>query len=333
MTLKNKIIWLLFILFAAILIINIPFASSKYMLRVFNMTLITYICVLSMFVIFGMCGQISFSQAGFWGIGAYISAILTVKLHVSPLIAFFASAIGTAAIAFILGFALFRLKGHYFGFATIGVVMTLYGIFQNWKPVTGGADGISDIPPFRVGAMEFNSEMSNFYLILFIAITLSIVTEVVRRSSLGRSFVAIRDNEIAAKCMGVNSYLTKNIAFAIAGVYSGIAGSLFAFLGSYISPTSFNFSQSAMFLVMLMLGGFNSLPGPILGSTLLMLLPEWFRPLQDYIMLIYGLGVILLMIVMPEGLIGGGKILYEKFIERKGKRTNSFKKQANTDIG
>ena len=122
MILNRKTLWLMIIIIAAGAAIFAPFAASNYLLRVINMTMITYICVVSLFVIFGMAGQISFAQAGFWGVGAYISAILTVDLHVSPLLAFFASAFGTALLPAILGIALFRLHGHYFGFSTIGVV-------------------------------------------------------------------------------------------------------------------------------------------------------------------------------------------------------------------
>ncbi len=318
MTLQRKIFGLVLLLLLA-LALTLPFTVSNYMLRVCNMTMITYMCVVSLFVIFGMAGQISFAQAGFWGVGAYISAILTVKLHVSALVALLASGLGTAAFAAILGLALFRLHGHYFGFATIGVVMILNGLFQNWKPVTGGADGIANIPPFAIGSLEFASETSLFYLIAVAVIIISIATYVIYRSSLGRAFMAIRDNEIAAKCMGVNCYQTKVIAFAISGLYCGIAGSLFAFVSSYISATSFTFMQSSLYLVMLMLGGYHSLPGPIVGTALLMMLPEWFRFLQEYILLIYGLGVMLLMVVMPDGLIGGGKQALESYRnKRKG---------------
>lgn len=322
---------MLIILIAAGAAIYIPFAVSNYLLRVFNMTMITYLCVVSLFIIFGMAGQISFAQAGFWGVGAYISAILTVDLHVSPLLAFFASAIGTAFLALVLGAALFRLHGHYFGFATIGVVMILNGLFQNWKPVTRGADGIGNIPPFGIASWTFHTEMSLFYLILFVVISISIATYFIHQSSLGRACMAIRDNEIAAKCMGVNSYLTKIIAFTISGLYCGIAGSLFAFMSSYISASTFTFPQSALYLVMLMLGGYHSLPGPIVGTFLLMLLPEWVRFLQEYILLIYGLGVMVLMVVMPDGLIGGGRKAYE-FIRDKKRRDDACPKPS-TDIG
>ncbi len=326
MILKNRLLWMIAILIAVAAIV-IPLVSSNYMLRVVNITMITYICVLSLFVVFGMAGQISFAQAGFWGVGAYITAILTVKLQVAPLLAMIASVLGTGLIALVLGLALFRLHGHYFGFSTIGVVMILNGLFQNWKPVTGGADGIAGIPSFGIGPWEFGSEVNNFHLIMVFVIVVSIVTYFVQRSSLGRSFMAIRDNEIAAKCMGVNSYRTKNVAFTLAAMYCGVAGSLFAFLTSYISATTFTFPQSALYLVMLMLGGYNTLAGPIVGTTLLMLLPEWVRFLQEYILLIYGLGVMVLMVVMPDGLIGGGMKAYE-CIRKRG-----WTKEPSNDIG
>ena len=307
------------VLGALLIAIALPDVLSNYWLRVCNMTVITYMCVLSLFVIFGMTGQISFAQAGFWGFGAYITAIFTVKLGIAPLPALIASGLGTAAFAAILGAVLFRLQGHYFGFATIGVVMILNGLFQNWKPVTGGADGIADIPTFGVLGFEFHSEASLFYLSIGVATAISVATFLIHDSALGRAFMAIRDNEIAAKCMGVNSYRVKITAYAISGLYCGVAGALFAFISNYISATTFTFNQSALYLVMLMLGGYQALWGPIVGTTLLMMLPEWFRFLQEYILLIYGLGIMLLMVVMPEGLLGGGRQLIEHLRnKRKG---------------
>ncbi|MBP2666594.1 MAG: branched-chain amino acid transporter permease [Firmicutes bacterium] len=329
---KKKLIALLLLLAGLTLAALLPLGISNYMLRVIDMMLITYVCVLSLFVIFGMTGQMSFAQAGYWGLGAYITAILTTKFGVAPLLALLVSALGTGLFVALVGMALFRLHGHYFGFATIGVVMTLNGIFQNWTPVTGGANGIGNIPPFGIGEWHITSDLGYFYLLLFFAVAISLVTEWIHRSALGRSFMAIRDNEIAAKCMGVNSYFTKNVAYVISGVYCGIAGSLFAFLSSYTSATSFVFPQSVLYLVMLMLGGYNSLLGPIIGTVLLIMLPEWFRPLQEYILLVYGIGVILLMVVMPDGLIGGGKKLYACVVRKKC-QPDDFDKSADNGIG
>ena len=213
---------------------------------------------------------------------------------------------------------LIKIAQAFFG-ATIGVVMILNGLFQNWKPVTGGADGIADIPTFSLLGWEAQTEASLFHLALGIATAISIATFLIHDSALGRAFMAIRDNEIAAKCMGVDSYRVKIIAYAISGLYCGVAGALFAFMSNYISATTFTFNQSALYLVMLMLGGYQALWGPIVGTTLLMMLPEWFRFLQEYILLIYGLGIMLLMVVMPEGLLGGGRQLVEYFRnKRKG---------------
>jgi len=309
---KKRIFPICLILIFVAIMICLPFMTSGYMLRVLNTTMITYLCVLSIFIIFGMCGQISFAQAGFWGVGAYITAITTTKLGMKPIEALILAILGTALMALIIGLILFRLKGHYFGFSTIGIVIILNGLFENWTSVTGGADGIANIPSFGIGSMIVSSEKSNYFFILIIVLIISAITLLIRHSSLGRSFMAIRDNEIAAKCMGINSFATKNIAFVVGAMFCGISGALFAFLTGYISATSFTFPQSSMYLVMLMVGGYSSIIGAAIGSGLLMLLPEWIRPLQNYMMLIFGAGVVVLMVVLPDGLYGGIKKLYEK---------------------
>ena len=314
---KKKLIFGLIFALVFALVINMPFMTSNYILRVCNIMMITYMCVLSLFVLNGMCGQSSFAQAGFWGVGAYITAISTVKGGLPSIVAMVLSILGTALLAFILGFPLFRLKRYYFTFSTVGVVMILNGLFLNWTPVTGGAMGMANIPAFNIGSLIVKTETNNYYFILFITVVVSSIIWILYKSALGRSFMAIRDNEIAANCMGINSLLTKNTAFAISGALCGISGSLFAFLAGYLSSTTFSYSQSTMYLVMLMVGGSSTPVGSIVGTTLLSILPELFRPLQDYMMLIYGVGVMILMIVLPEGLVGGGKKLYEKLTRRK----------------
>ena len=317
---KKKLLWLLLPLLAAAIVLSLPGLVSNYMLRVLNMMMITYLCVLSLFVVNGMCGQSSFAQAGLWGVGAYITAIATVRGGLPPVVGMLLSIVGTALLAFLVGLPLFRLKRYYFTFSTVGVMMILNSLFLNWTPVTGGAMGMANVPPFSIGGLVMKTEGNNFYLILVISAAVSAVIWVLYRSALGRSFMAIRDNEIAANCMGVNSLLTKDLSFAISGAICGLAGSLFAFLAGYLSSTTFSYSQSTMYLVMLMVGGSSSPVGPIVGSTLLSLLPEWFRALQDYMMLIYGVGVMILMVVLPDGLVGGGRKLCEKLA---GKRTDS----------
>jgi len=304
-------------LFVIVLAIMLPFTVSGYMVRVLSTTMITYMCVLSLYVLFGMCGQSSFVQCGLWGVGAYITALLTTRLGAPPLLAMLGSMVGTALFAFLIGLVLFRLKRYYFAFSTIGLMMVLNGLFQNWKEGTGGALGISDIPPFGIGPFQISSGQGNYYLILFFAACATLLIWALYRSSLGRSFMAIRDNETAANCMGVNSLISKDIAFGISGALCGVAGALFSFLSGYISSTSFTLPTSQLYLVIIMLGGTASPGGALIGSFIITLLPEWFRPLKDYMQLIYGLGIMGLMIVLPEGLVGGGKDLYDKFRRKR----------------
>lgn len=294
-----------------------PLGLGNYMLRVLNMSLITYLCVLSVYVLLGMCGQNSFAQAGLWGVGAYMTANVVLKLGFPPLLAMLAATLGTALLAFVLGFAFFRLRQYYFTFASVGLMTILNGLFMNWEPVTGGALGMQNIPKFSVGSFVLEGETSNFYLILFICAVAFIAMRLLFYSPLGRSFMAIRDNEIAANCMGVNSLLTKSIAFGISGALCGMAGALYAFLSGYLSYQTFTYQQSTMYLIMIMLGGTISPSGAIIGTMIICLLQEFVRPLANYMQLIYGAGIMILMVVQPEGILGGGKALYEKFIKRR----------------
>jgi branched-chain amino acid transport system permease protein len=298
------------------LCLTIPGFTSGYMLRVLNIALITYLCVLSLYVILGMCGQNSFAQAGLWGVGAYIAANVVMKMGLSPLMALLISVLGTAAFAFALGFVFFRLRQYYFTFASVGLMTILNGLFMNWTQVTGGALGITNIPSFSIFGFVVKTEIHNFYFILIICIIAFILMKVLFNSSLGRSFMAIRDNEIAANCLGINSMLTKSIAFAISGALCGAGGALYAFLSGYLSYQTFTYQQSTMYLIMIMLGGTVSPTGALIGTLIISLMQEWVRPLQNYMQFIYGAGIMILMIVQPEGILGGGKELYEKYIRK-----------------
>ncbi|MHB8128406.1 MAG: branched-chain amino acid ABC transporter permease [Mobilitalea sp.] len=314
---------LLMVVVAIIGSLFIPSLTSSYMLRVLNITMITYLCVLSVYVLLGMCGQNSFAQAGLWGVGAYITANVLMKLGYPSLVALVISSLGTALFAFVLGFAFFRLRMYYFTFASVGLMAILSGLFMNWKEATGGAMGISDVPDFSIGKFIANTETSMFFVIFLVCIIVSLLMKVLFHSALGRSFMAIRDNEMAANCLGINSLLTKSIAFAISGALCGAAGALYANLTGYLSYQSFTYQQSTMYLVMIMLGGTISPIGALIGTLIISLLQEWVRPLQNYMQLIYGAGIMILMIVQPDGILGGGKALYAKYIKRKKAHINA----------
>lgn len=301
----------------------IPFLSSIYTTHVISVAMISYLCVLSVYVLLGLCGQNSFAQAGLWGVGAYLAGNILTKTSGGTISAFVVAVAGTALVAFILGFAFFRLRAYYFTFASIGLMTILNGVFINWEAFSGGAVGMKGIPTFNLFGWTAVTEQSKFYIILVVCIAATLLIQMLFRSSLGRSFMAIRDNEMAADSMGINALLTKSIAFAISGALCGAAGALYASLSGYLSYQSFTYNQSTIYLIMIMIGGTISPVGAIIGTAVITLLQEGFRVLQDYMQFIYGLGVIILMIFQPEGILGGGKVLYERLCERKKSKTDS----------
>ncbi len=308
-----------------ILVAAVPAFASVYTTHVFSMAMISYLCVLSVYVLLGLCGQNSFAQAGLWGVGAYLAGNILTKTAGGTISAFAAAVAGTALLAFVLGFAFFRLRAYYFTFASIGLMTILNGVFINWEAFSGGAVGMKGIPPFELFGWTSKTEQSNFYIIFAVCVVSTLLIELLFRSSLGRSFMAIRDNEMAADSMGINALLAKSIAFAISGALCGAAGALYASLSGYLSYQSFTYNQSTIYLIMIMIGGTVSPVGAIIGTAVITLLQEGFRAMQDYMQFIYGLGVIILMIFQPEGILGGGKALYERLCERRKKpETGSF---------
>ena len=238
-----------------LLLAFLPNVSSTYTTHVLSVAMISYLCVLSVYVLLGMCGQNSFAQAGLWGAGAYVAGNILTKTAGGSVAAFVAAVLGTALLAFVLGFAFFRLRAYYFTFASIGLMTIFNGIFMNWAAFSGGAVGMKEIPSFHLFGWIAESERSKFYIIFAVAIVATLLIQILFHSSLGRSFMAIRDNEMTADSMGINALLTKSIAFAISGALCGAAGALYASLSGYLSYQSFTYNQSTIYLIMIMIGG------------------------------------------------------------------------------
>lgn len=306
----------------------LPGTLTSYLMRVINIALIIYLCALSVYVLLGLCGQNSFAQAGLWGIGAYTAGNLMSKFGANSMTALFVSMVVTAAISFLLGLIFFRLKNFYFTFASIGLMTILNGLFMNWTPVTGGALGMSNLQTFSLFGFTADTESRKYLVILVACVLATLAIFRLAKSALGRSFMAIRDNELAANCLGINSLITKSIAFAISGALCGLAGYLYAFTSGYLSYQTFTYAQSAMLLIMVMLGGTASPWGAFIGTMSISLLQELVRPLQDYMQLIYGLGIVILMIYQPEGIWGGAKEIYEKFKSKRRQKDNIITERA-----
>ena len=200
------------ILFAALMP---SLMKDDYLLTVMCNAMISAIVVFGLSIMLGMGGQVTFSTAGMMGIGAFTTGAMTTKLHLHPLLALGGSILVVCIVSLLIGLVLFRLKGTYFAFATIALVQIVYVILQNWKPVTGGAEGMPNIPPLDLGFMVVNSTIKYFYVIFVLALICGLIVHRIRTSSLGRSLSSVRDNEIAAYCLGVNVFRTKVISFVI----------------------------------------------------------------------------------------------------------------------
>ena len=263
-------------------------------------------------VVLGLCGQINLAQAAFFGLGAYAVGIGTADLHVS----FWLCLLGGIALAFVagafLGASTLRLGGHYLAMVTISFqqIVTLVMINSIW--LTHGPDGVS-----HIGRPDIFRD-SQTYLAFCVAM-LAIVGYVVWHlpdTRLGRAMRAVRDNELAAGVNGIDVFRTKVYAFAICAALGGLAGGLFAGGFAYVSPDQFSFAESIVFLTMSLLGGVASPIGSVIGTGLLILIPEWLRFLKSVpglYLAIYGLFVILIVRFMPDGIWGFVSAAFERW--------------------
>ncbi len=274
--------------------------NDSYYLNIIMQAVTYAIGVAGLVVVLGYCGQISLTQAGFLGMGAYVLALLTVRLGVPFFAAVVAAMVVCGIFGLLLGFASLRLGGHYLAMVTISFQVILTLVLTNWIALTGGPDGVSGIP--RPVALSDTHAYLGLCLVLLVCVVL--FTWRLKLSRLGRAMQAVRDNEIAAGTCGIDVFMTKVVAFGISAVLGGLGGALFAGAFAYISPDQFTFDESVVMLTMALLGGVQSPFGAVLGTFSLVILPEWLRFLRQAYLAIYGGAVILIMIFLPGGIWG-----------------------------
>lgn len=297
---------ILALLALGILVATLPYyiKISPYILNIFMQAATYSIAVLGMTVVLGYTGQINLAQATFFGLGAYAVGLGTVDAGLNFWITL-AMGIAVATVSgFILGLTTLRLKGHYLAMITISFQQIFDLVLNNWIDFTHGPDGIASIARPSVFGYTLNDDRA--YLLMCAVVLYGVIYFVWRlpQTSTGRSMRAIRENELAAEVTGVNSLKIKVIAFTISAGLAGLGGALYAAGFAYISPDNFNFARSVEFLTMVLLGGAQSAFGGVLGTSLLILLPEWLRFLKEVYLAAYGLAVILIMVFLPTGIWG-----------------------------
>jgi len=254
----------------------------------------------------GQGGQISLCQAGFFGLGAYVSGVLAVKLGTPPWIGLFAAPLGTALSALVIGLPALRLRGHYLAMATLGFNAILTVLFVELVPLTGGPNGLAAIPPIAIGPVVLDSAARFFWLAWLAGGVLMALLAALLASRMGRALRAVEGSEVAAASMGIDPFRTKLAAFVLSAAIAGVAGSLYAHFNQYASPDTFGFSASVLLLVMVALGGWGHYWGPVFGAALYTAVPELLRRFHDAELLVFGAGMIVVLLFLPEGLAGLG---------------------------
>ncbi|HIJ87471.1 MAG TPA: branched-chain amino acid ABC transporter permease [Desulfuromonadales bacterium] len=309
-----------FLAFAA-LILTMPLAlHGGYLMNVLVFVGIHTMLAIGLNLLLGYAGQISLGHAGFFGLGAYLSGILTATYGWNPWLAMPLAAAVVGGLAFLIGFPILKLKGHYLAMATLGMGIIMYITFNETIGLTGGPSGLSGIPAIAIGTLTFDSDQKNFYLIWTFTLGMILLTLNLANSRIGRALRAVHDSEVAAQVLGINARLLKVQIFALSAVISSIAGSLYAHTMTFISPASFGFNFSVELLTMVVIGGLGSIYGSFLGAALLTLLPEFLRAAQDYDIIIYGALLMVMVKYLPGGLVRGVPGLFRKLMKKRGAR-------------
>jgi branched-chain amino acid transport system permease protein len=281
-----------------------PSMLSEFNLRLATLSLHSSIAVIGLCIAFGWTGLLHLGQAAFIGIGAYATAILSTRLGLGFWVTMPIALVASGLVALFIAVPMLRLRGHYLALAVLGFNVTFEIVARNWTRLTGGFDGITDIPPVNVFGHRIEGDRDFYFLSLGFVILVTLFGLALRHSRYGRAMIAIRDDELAAGTSSIAVTRMKVLAFVMASMLAGLSGALYAHHATFIAPQDFEFVRSVTILVMLILGGESSVFGAIIGTVILTFLPEWLRFLGDYYQAVFGILVLVILIVMPTGIVG-----------------------------
>lgn len=313
---RTKTQWVLFFGFLALLF-TAPLYLNSYWLSTVNLIGITLIAATGLNILTGYCGQLSIGHAGFIAVGSYTAAVLTGKADVPFLASLLFSGLTAGAVGLIFGIPSLRVKGFYLAISTIAAQYIIIWIISSWS-LTGGQTGLS-VPYASIGGFVFNDQGSMFYLIMIIAAIVTFYAKNLARTKVGRVFVAIRDNDLAAEVMGINLFYYKLLAFFIGCFFAGIAGALLAHWIGFMNVQQFGLDQSILYVGMIIIGGLGTTLGPIIGVIFLSLLQQilqvWLVPFLGQSFpsmphgfttglapMLFGLVIVLFLVLEPRGL-------------------------------
>jgi branched-chain amino acid transport system permease protein len=278
---------------------------DAYLIRTLDLAGLYILLALGLNIVVGYAGLLDLGYVAFYAVGAYLYALLAspqLGYHL-PFLFLFVLGGGLAALAgALIGAPTLRLRGDYLAIVTMAFGEIIRILLNNLDRLTNGPQGIIQIDAPAVLGYSFDTPLKIYYLVLFLCIVSVHFIRNLEQSKIGRAWAAIREDEDAARAMGLNTRNLKLLAFAMGATTAGVAGVIFAGLQGFVSPESFTFWESIFILCMVVLGGMGSIPGVIVGSVILVVLPELLRQYSDYRMVFFGLSLTVMMVVRPEGI-------------------------------
>lgn len=306
------------------LLLALPLVGShQFILHMLSLVAISAIVALGLQLLLGFSGQLSIGQAAFYGIGAYASGLLTTKLGVPFLAAFFLAGLIAAATSLLM-VPITRLTGAYLAVATLGFSILVYLVLKNEEWLTGGSFGLMGMPRPSLFGYVLAKPGQAYLLCVAVAAMVYFALLRLERSRFGRAINAIRQNEDAARASGIPVTLLKSQCFVIAAFVAGLAGSLYAHQVRYLAPTDFTFWKSVEILIMVVIGGMGSLFGAVLGAAVVVLLPEVLREIGDYRMLVFGAVLMAVMLFGETGIAGFLGAIARRLGQALGKRNRDL---------
>lgn len=281
-----------------------PIFLGKYTVFLLSLLAVYALVSLGLNLLMGYTGQIATGHAGFLALGAYFTAIVGIRLEWLPCpVILLLAGIFTGIIGFLLGIPILRLRGFYIAMATLAFGVVVSEIILQWSSLTNGDDGLQ-VPVATIAGFAFDTDYKLYYLIICVTLLLTILAKNFVGGYIGRAFIALRESEIAAQTIGIDLAKYKTIAFAISAFYTGVAGGLFAYLITFLSPDAFTLELSIDFIAMIVIGGMGSILGSIIGAIILTGMQQVLAGLLDLQILIFGLSLIVFTIFMPRGISG-----------------------------
>lgn len=312
--------WYMYIAFLIFILILPLFGLSSFVMSQATYAGIYAIVVIGLGLLMGYAGQISLGQAAFYGIGAYVSAVLATEYGWNPWLSLLFALLIPAIIAYVFGNTMARLSGYYLAMATLAFGIVVSVLLIEWRSVTNGASGFYGIPSIEVFGLPIKSGTSYYYFVWFFVLATILISLNIVHSRIGRALRSIHDSEIASESMGVNIQKFKVQIFVFSAMLAGLAGWLFAHMNYSISPNSFDLNASILFLTMVVLGGATSVWGALLGTVLVISINVFIHFLGNSVSfitsdtehVINGLILILVILFMPKGLLPSLATLFKQ---------------------